>query len=50
MQAVLGRDANGQLVRKAGIMAVVVAGGMVCPGDRIAIDLPAQPHVALEPV
>jgi MOSC domain-containing protein YiiM len=50
MQAVLGRDANGQLVRKAGIMAVVVAGGMVCPGNRIAIELPAQPHVALEPV
>jgi MOSC domain-containing protein YiiM len=50
MQAVLGRDANGQLVRKAGIMAVVVAGGVVCPGDRIAIELPAQPHVALEPV
>jgi MOSC domain len=50
MHAVLERDANGQLVRKAGIMAVVIAGGMVCPGDRIAIELPAQPHVALEPV
>ena len=50
MQAVLGRDANGQLVRKAGIMAIVIAGGMVCPGDRIGIELPAQPHVELEPV
>jgi MOSC domain-containing protein YiiM len=50
MQAVLGRDAKGQLVRKAGIMAIVIAGGMVCPGDHIAIELPAQPHVALEPV
>ncbi|MFZ0836058.1 MAG: MOSC domain-containing protein, partial [Xanthobacteraceae bacterium] len=50
MQAVLGRDANGQLVRKAGIMAIVIAGGTVCPGDRIAIELPAQPHAALEPV
>jgi MOSC domain-containing protein YiiM len=50
MQAVLGRDANGQLVRKAGIMAIVIAGGMVCPGDRIATELPGQPHVALEPV
>ena len=50
MQAVLGREANGQLVRKAGIMAIVIAGGMVCPGDRIGIALPAQPHVALEPV
>jgi MOSC domain len=50
MQAVLGRDANGQLVRKAGVMAIVIAGGMVCPGDRIGIELPARPHVALEPV
>jgi MOSC domain-containing protein YiiM len=50
MQAVLGRDSNGQLVRKAGIMAIVIAGGMVCPGDRIDIELPAQPHVELEPV
>jgi MOSC domain-containing protein YiiM len=50
MQAVMGRDANGQLVRKAGIMAIVTAGGMVCPGDRIDLELPAQPHVALEPV
>jgi len=50
MQAVLGRDANGQLVRKTGIMAIVIAGGMVCPGDRIGVELPAQPHVALEPV
>ena len=50
MQAVLGRDPNGQLVRKAGIMAIVIAGGMVCPGDHIAVELPAQPHLALEPV
>ncbi|MBV8511589.1 MAG: MOSC domain-containing protein, partial [Xanthobacteraceae bacterium] len=50
MQAVLGRDADGQLVRKAGVMAVVIGGGMVCPGDGIAVELPARPHVALEPV
>jgi MOSC domain-containing protein YiiM len=50
MQAVLGRDAHGLLVRKAGIMAIVIAGGMVCPGDRIGVELPAQPHLALEPV
>jgi MOSC domain-containing protein YiiM len=50
MQAVLGRDANGQLVRKAGVMAVVLVGGAVCPGDRIGVALPARPHAALEPV
>ena len=50
MRAVLGRDANGQLVRKTGIMTIVIVGGMVCPGDRIGVELPAPPHVALEPV
>ncbi len=33
MAAVLDRDADGDLVRKAGVMAVVVAGGEVRPGD-----------------
>jgi MOSC domain-containing protein YiiM len=50
MQAVLGRDAHGLLVRKAGIMAIVIASGMVCSGDRIGVELPARPHLALEPV
>ncbi|WP_349260547.1 MOSC domain-containing protein [Longimicrobium sp.] len=50
MAAVLDRDADGGLVRKAGIMAVVLAGGEVRPGDAIAVELPPQPHRALEPV
>ena len=50
MAAVLGRDAEGRLVRKAGIMAVVVAGGWVRTGDLIAVELPAGPHQGLEPV
>lgn len=50
MQAVLGRDAEGRLVRKAGVMGVVRAGGLVCPGDAIAIALPGAPYLALEPV
>ena len=50
MAAVLDRDADGGLVRKAGIMAVVVAGGEVRPGDRIGVELPAPPHRRLEPV
>jgi MOSC domain-containing protein YiiM len=50
MQAVLGRDASGALVRKAGIMGVAVAGGEVRPGDAIRVVLPATPHRALEPV
>lgn len=50
MAAVLGRDAQGQLVRKAGVMAVVLAGGEVRPGDAIGIELPALPHRPLLPV
>jgi len=50
MRAVLGRDADGGLVRKAGIMGVVVAGGAVRPGDAIAVELPAGPHRRLGPV
>ncbi len=33
MAAVLDRDANGALIRKAGVMAIVLAGGIVRPGD-----------------
>jgi MOSC domain-containing protein YiiM len=50
MAAVLDRDAEGNLVRKAGVMAVVVAGGEVCPGDPIDVELPPAPHRPLEPV
>jgi MOSC domain-containing protein YiiM len=50
MKATLPRDANGNLVRKAGVMSVVLAGGAVRPGDTIRIELPPQPHQALEPV
>lgn len=50
MDAVLHRDADGALVCKAGIMAVVVAGGEVRPGDTIRVERPAPPHRRLEPV
>jgi MOSC domain-containing protein YiiM len=44
MRAALDRDADGALVRKAGIMAVVLAGGVVAPGDTIVAQLPDGPH------
>ena len=50
MAAVLDRDADGRLVRKAGVMAVVVTGGTVRPGDPVAVELPPEPHRPLEPV
>jgi MOSC domain-containing protein YiiM len=50
MKAVLDRDAAGNLVRKAGIMGVVVRGGEVRPGDAIRVEPPAGPRRPLEPV
>ena len=50
MQAVLDRDAEGRLVRLAGVMAVVRTGGTVRTGDVIAPRLPDRPHRPLEPV
>lgn len=50
MAATLGRDAAGGVLRKAGVMAVVMAGGEVRPGDAITIELPAAPHAPLAPV
>jgi MOSC domain-containing protein YiiM len=50
MAATLDHDAQGNLVRKAGIMGVVVAGGEVRPGDAIRVELPPEPHLPLRPV
>jgi MOSC domain-containing protein YiiM len=50
MAATLDRDEHGNLVRKAGIMGVVVSGGEVRPGDPIRVELPPQPHRPLAPV
>lgn len=50
MAATLGRDERGNLVRKAGIMGVVIAGGEVRAGDSICVELPPEPHRPLAPV
>jgi MOSC domain-containing protein YiiM len=50
MKATLDRDAAGNLVRKAGIMGIVVTGGDICPGDPVSIELPPPPHRPLATV
>ncbi len=50
MAATLDRDEEGNLVRKAGIMGIVLTGGEVRPGDSIRVELPPEPHHPLEPV
>jgi len=50
MQATLDRDAAGSLIRKAGVMGVVLVGGDVQTGDSIQIRMPAGDRHALIPV
>jgi MOSC domain-containing protein YiiM len=50
MAATLARDPGGNLVRKAGIMGIVLEGGEVKEGDPIRVELPPQPHLPLAPV
>ncbi len=50
MAAVLDRDEHGKLIRKAGVMGIVVIGGEVRPGDRIQIELPPEPYQSLDQV
>jgi MOSC domain-containing protein YiiM len=50
MKACFGRDAQGGLVRKAGIMGVAAVGGVVRVGDAVEVELPDGPFVKLGPV
>jgi MOSC domain-containing protein YiiM len=50
MAATLDKDAAGDLIRKAGIMSIVLADGDVRPGDAVRVELPATPHQTLKPV
>jgi MOSC domain-containing protein YiiM len=49
-RAVLDRDAAGNLIRRAGVMAVVLLGGVVRAGDPIEVTAPPGPPVPLQPV
>lgn len=44
LAAVLGHDEHGNLIRKAGVMAIVLTGGEVAVGDTIRVELPPAPH------
>jgi len=50
LKEVVGRDEAGRLVRKAGVMAIVLAGGLVRAGDAVAVELPGEPHRPLDRV
>jgi len=50
MAAVLDKDQFGNVVRKAGIMGIVLAGGDIKAGDSVRIELPPEPHRRLDRV
>ena len=47
MKAVLDRDDSGELIRKAGVMSVVLEGGVVRPGDIISVEIPTGEQLPL---
>jgi len=50
MQALIYKDDKGNLIRKTGVMGIVLEGGVVRTDDTIQVTLPDKPFVALEPV
>lgn len=50
MNALLDRDEAGNLIRKAGVMAVVLKDGVVKAGDAIQVEWPEAPYRPLMPV
>jgi MOSC domain-containing protein YiiM len=41
---------DGSIIRKAGVMAIVIAGGVVRPGDAVRVEAPADATARLQPV
>ena len=50
MNAVLEEGEKGKLIRKSGIMGIVLEGGEINIGDGITTDLPKKPFIELERV
>lgn len=50
LRRVVGRDDRGRVVRKSGVMGVVVRSGAVRPGDPVVTELPTGPHRRLDRV
>ena len=48
--AVLDKTPDGELIRKSGVMAIVISGGIIKPNDFIKIQFPEKPHKKLERV
>jgi MOSC domain-containing protein YiiM len=47
LKQVVNTDSDGTVIRKTGVMSVVLAGGLVHPDDPITLTLPTGPHTPL---
>ena len=50
MQACVYKDESGNIIRKAGVMSIVLTDGEVRAGDAIRVELPPKPHHPLQVV
>jgi MOSC domain-containing protein YiiM len=50
LSKVLVKTREGHLIRKTGVMTIVLRGGTVAPGDDISIEMPPEPYLPLERV
>lgn len=50
LSQVVSRDEQGGIIRKTGIMGIVLASGQIAPGDDIRVELPPLPYRPLERV
>ncbi|WEG14635.1 MOSC domain-containing protein [Pullulanibacillus sp. KACC 23026] len=50
LKAVLDKDSEGTVIRKAGIMGIILQSGEVKPGDSIIVEWPSKPYKKLERV
>lgn len=50
LKACLDHDEERNLIRKAGVMGIVLVGGEVFPNDSIEIEYPSEPYQSLQPV
>ena len=50
LEQMTSRTPEGKLIRKSGVMGIVLTAGCVKPGDHIQVQLPAEPHRPLRVV
>lgn len=50
LNALIFKNTEGEIIRKPGVMAIVLEGGKIQKDDKIVVKLPKKPFLALEPV